>query len=463
MVEPTAYGLIGMLAIFMALGAAFTDLAFSAALVQNKTITADDETSVFYLNIVAGIVLTLLLCAVSPLVAHFYRGAVLIPLLCAQALTIFISSFGIVQSALISRTMAFKSNALIEVVSSMCSGVVGVVMAWMGKGVWSLVGLNLAKAACSVVLLWLVRDWRPRGTFRMANVRAMWSYSSKLLYASLIHRVVTNLYTVLIGRAYPAADLGIYTRANSFQALPVGILTGIVQRIAFPLYSRYQTQPAVLLSLIRRQVRFLVLGSTVILAILTVVSDDLIPLLLGPKWNEVIPLLKILCLGGVFACLFPLHTTVIQSLGHSSLFFRIDLLKKVTIVTVVLSLYRFGITALAWGTVLISLTDYVISAFPNVRLIGYRWRMQLADILPTLLLCGAAAGCVSLIRWGYWASPLLVMVLKIVLLGIFIGGGIVGLRKLFFADIWVLGAAGLERFRVGRPPVLKPSPTLHPK
>lgn len=463
LVEPAAYGLIGMLAIFMALGAAFTDLAFSAALVQNKTITADDETSVFYLNIAAGILLTVLLCAVSPLVARFYREDVLIPLLCAQALTIFISAFGIVQSALITRTMAFKSNALIELVSSIFSGVVGVVMAWMGKGVWSLVGLNLAKATCSVVLVWLLRDWRPRGTFRMANVRAMWSYSSKLLYASLIHRVVTNLYSVLIGRTYPAAALGIYTRAYSFPTLPVGVLTGLVQRVAFPLFSSHQSEPTVLLGLLRRQIRFLILAATVLLTILAVIADELVSLLLGSNWGEVVPLLKILCLAGVFACIFPLHSTMLQALGHCGLFLRIDLLKKAVIVIVVLSVYRFGIAALAWGAVLISLTDYVISATPNVRLIGYRWRMQLADIMPTLLLCGAAATCVSLIRWDTLASPFVVIILKIAVLGILIGGGIVGLRKLCFADVWSLGVCGLERIRLGRRPDLKPAPTLNPK
>ena len=125
MVGPAAYGLIGMLGIFMALGSAFTDLAFSAALVQKQAITDDDETSVFYVNIASGFLLTLLLCACSPLVALFFRQPVLVPLLCGQSLTILISSFGIVQLALISRSMSFKANAVIELISSTSSESVG--------------------------------------------------------------------------------------------------------------------------------------------------------------------------------------------------------------------------------------------------------------------------------------------------------------------------------------------------
>jgi O-antigen/teichoic acid export membrane protein len=449
MVDPAAYGLIGMLGIFMALGAAFSELALSAALVQKKTITQDDETSVFVINIAAGVVLTLVLCAISPLVARFFRQQTLVPLLCAQSLTVLISSFGIVQLALITRTMSFKSNALIEVISCVLSGGVGVSMAWMGKGVWSLIGLNLSRVTFSVVLLWVIRDWRPHGRFRMANVRSMWGYSSNLLYASLIHRVVTNLYSVVIGRFYAPAALGIYTRANSFQALPVGILTGIVQRVAFPLFSKHQDDPPFLLTMLRRQIRVLSFGATAILVAVAAVSDQLIPLLLGHKWDEVIPLLKILCLGGVFASVFPLHAIILQALGKSGLFFRIDLLKKAMIVIVILAVYRFGITALAWGAAFISLTDYVISAAPNVRTIGYRWSMQAWDILPAITLCFISGTCVMQIHWGAERAALCVVGVKALVLPVMVGVGLFTFRNLFFSDVWGLATALLRRRRGG--------------
>jgi O-antigen/teichoic acid export membrane protein len=445
---PSAYGLIGMLAVFMALGNAFGDLAFSAALVQRKTITVDDETSVFWVNIASGLALTVLLCLISPLVARFYRQAILVPLLCFQSFSILISSFGIVQLALITRSMSFKSNALIETVSCVLSGLVGISMARFEYGVWSLVGLNLSRQTFRVVLLWAVRDWRPRGRFCPASMRSMWAYSSKLLYSSIFHQVVTNLNSIVIGRVYSPADLGIYTRAGSLQSIPTSILAGIVQRVAFPLFSRRQDEPAILLSAIRRQIRVLIFFATGSLAVLAVVADQLIPFLLGSKWNGVIPLLRILCLGGVLASIFPLHSEMLKALGKSTLFFRIEMLKKAVIVFVIFTVYRYGISALAWGAVVISAADYLITAYPIVKAIRYSWKMQAQDILPPIFLAGIAAVCVMQINWAVLSvPPLYIIAAKASIFAILLAGGTIALRNVFFADVWGLVASFLRTTR----------------
>lgn len=448
MVDPAAYGLLGMLGIFMALAAAFSELALSAALVQRKHITPDDETSVFYINIAAGIVLTFLLCAISPFVATFFRQPILTPLLCLQSLTVLISSFGIVQMALITRNMQFRTNAMIETASSVSSGVVGVYMAWNGQGIWSLVGMNLTRAAASVAMLWIVRDWRPRGHFSMTCVKSMWSYSSRLLYASLIHRVITNLQSVFLGRFYPPASLGLYTRALGFQALPAGILVGIVQRVAFPLFSRHQDDRPALLAMLRRQVRVLSLGVSAIMATLFVASDQLIPLLLGPRWNDAIPLLKILCFGGVLASIFPLHCCILQALGDSKLFFRVDILKKLVILAVTVSVVQFGVAAMAWGVVAISITDYFISAWPNVRRIEYAWSMQAWDVLPAALLGFVPAILISLLPWHERLAPLPVLCAKISIMCLTGVIAIAVLRNTYFQDTWRLITTLLSRLRL---------------
>ena len=420
----------------MALGAAFTDLAFSAALVQKKEITRDDETSIFYLNIISGLLLTLLFCAVSPWVAAFFHQAILMPILCAQSLTIFISSFGVVQLALITRSMSFKVNAMIELASSIFSGAIGIGLASWGFGVWSLVGINLARASCGVILLWYLRDWRPRGRFRMTSIRSLWGYSGKLLYASLLHRVATNLYAIVIGRVYPPAELGLYTRASSFPALPAGLLTSIVQRVAFPLFSRNQDNIQYLLAAIRRQNRILVYFTTAILTVLAVTSDELIPLLIGPKWNGAIPLMKIFCVGGIFASAFPLHSELLKALGKSDVFFRVEMLKKIAIVVVIACVYRFGIIALAWGAVIISITDYLLSAWPNVKSVGYTWGMQARDVLSPLLLCLICVVATESIHWTFLRFPVVILLMKIMLWSFLMSLGTFLFRRILFTEIW---------------------------
>lgn len=432
----------------MALGAAFTDLAFSAALVQKKTITQDDETSVFYLNIGSGLALTLLLCAISPWVADFFHQDVLMPLLCVQSMTILISSFGIVQSALITRSMSFKTNAIIELINSIFSGTIGIGMAILGFGVWSLVGMNLARAFCGVILLWMLRKWRPCGKFCMKSVRSMWGFSGKLLYASLLHSIATNLYAVVIGRVFPPSELGLFTRANSFPRIPTGLLISIVQRVAFPLFSRNQDNRAFLLAVIRRQNRILLYFTTVILTFLAVIADELIPLLIGPKWNGAIPLMQIFCLSGVFASAFPLHSELLKALGKSNLFFWIEMFKKVVIVIVIACVYRFGVLALTWGAVGISISDYILSAWPNVSSVGYTWRMQAWDILSPLIMCLACALIVSLFNWTFLSFPLAILIGKALFLAVLIGLGTALCRRTLFSDVWSLLLSACYKFKL---------------
>src|SRR5208337_4244459 len=184
LLSPREYGLIGMVLVFCGIGQVFADSGLSTALVQRPANSADDEATVFYANIGAGAVLTLLICVISPLVARFYGQPLLIPLLCVLSLQVFLSSFGIVQFALLTRAMDFRRQAIISTLSVLLSGLVGVGMALSGLGVWSL------------------GNWRLTGRFRRASFQAMWSFSSRLLASSLLNAVFENLYNIVIGRVY---------------------------------------------------------------------------------------------------------------------------------------------------------------------------------------------------------------------------------------------------------------------
>lgn len=305
MVGPAAYGLIGMMAIFLALGQAFSELGFSAALVQRREITQDDEKSVFVINLAAGLFITLVLCALSPLVSDFFEQPELTLLLCVQSQGILIASTAIVQFALISRRMQFRFGAIIELGATIISGTVGIAMAYTGYGVWSLIALGLTRELVRAMAAWIVGGWRPKGRFSAARVKRMWDYCSKLLYASLLHRLTTNLHTIFIGKIFAPSILGLYTRASGLQALPIGVVSGVVQRVAFPLFSKNQNDKVFLLASLRNQIRLLAMASSFIMALLGVLAAELIPWLFGSDWTGSVPILEIICLGGVFSSVFP--------------------------------------------------------------------------------------------------------------------------------------------------------------
>ncbi len=436
MVDPSAYGLIGMLAIFMALGQAFSELGLSSAIIQKKEVNDDDLMTVFVVNVLAGIVVFAFFCALSPLVAKFYHEPLMVPLLCAQSLTFILASLGAVQAAVISREMLFRFNAKVEVFACIVGGSVGVSMAFAGYGVWSLVGLGLSRLLTRVVLLWIFGSWRCQGKFSKESFKTTWAYSSRLLYASLFHRVVTNLYSVIIGRVYSPAALGLYTRAFSLQQMPVGIIGGIVQRVAFPLFSKHQEDTAYIFNTLRRQIRLILAIVATGMAVLCAIAEQLIPWLLGDRWLGAVPLLQILSMAGVFASIFPLHSTVIQALGNSKLFLKVELIKKVYILLMLACVYRFGLEALAWGAVSVSLFDYMASSWPNRKALDYTFRTHLEDLLPTLLACAIPMVCVMLMTWPVTYPLLLTMTLKASVICGFVGLMFVIFRKTYFKDVW---------------------------
>lgn len=448
LIGPEAYGLIGMLAIFMALGQAFSELGLSAAIIQRKELGENDLMSVFTINVIAGLCMTLFFCAISPFVAKFYEEPRLVGLLCAQSLTFVIFSVGAVQAALISREMRFAFNAKVEVAACVVSGIVGLSMAFNGFEVWSLVGLALARVFVRVLLLWLARVWKPTGRFTWEAFHGMWAYSSRLFYASIFHHIVTNSYTVIIGKVYTPTDLGLYTRAFSFQQMPVGIVGGIVQRVAFPLFSRNQNDPVLLKKMLRKQVRLVLALVVSGMALLYSIAEEFILLVLGQDWTGAIPLLKILCLAGVFASVFPLHSNMTMALGRSKLFFRIEMLKKIYIIAMLAVVYRFGLNALAWGMVSVSIFDYAASSWPNREALGYSLMDHADDILPILFLCALPTAAIAWLDWGSEMHLILAIALKTLFLSIFIFCGIFLFRKKWFFEVWqVIDSTVLSRFR----------------
>lgn len=447
LLEPSDFGLLGLLALFMGLATIFADSGMSLGLIQRKELTKDDETSVFAMNIVAGVVLALLLCLISPLAAWFYKQPILIPLLCVNSLLIIISSFGLVQAALLQRNMQFNITALIGVTASTVSGVTGITMAYLGCGVWSLIGTGISMRIVQTALYWMFSKWRPNGKIRMHCIKSIWGFSSKLLYCSLIGVVYQNMYSVVIGKVYSVDSLGFYNRANRLRMLPVNVLTGIVQRVSFPLFSREQSEKEQLLRRLRKLIRITLLFSTSGLTLLIVIADPLIPLLLTDKWNPSIPLLRILCFSGI---LYPIHALYLMALmaqGYSNLNLRLELIKMVLGIIAILVAYRFGVKALAWSVVATTFVSYFINVWYNVKFLHYRWLMQARDIIPTLILSafsGLAAWQVGLLFTG---MPLMALLTQSIVFISIMFLGICLLRTILFSDIWQLLIWGLAKFK----------------
>ena len=344
--------------------------------------------------------------------------------------------------------MQFRLGAVIEFGATIVSGIVGITMAYTGYGVWSLVGLGLSRELSRTIAAWLVSDWRPKGRFSVSSVKSMWSYCSLLLYSSIFHHIVTNLHTFIIGKIFPPAELGLYARAIGLQALPVGLVSGVVQRVAFPLFSKHQTDKILLLQSIRKQIRLLVLGVSLMMGLLASLAAELVPWLLGQQWLEAIPLLQILCAAGILNAAFPMHSEMTKALGKSAIFFRVEIAKKLMILIILAVVYRYGIKGFAWGAVAISVTDYYLSASPSKRLIGYNWLKQIRDLIPSILLAGVSSAILFYTPWDASWSLIEIMLAKACLFLLISFIQLFIFRKLFFQEAW--GIFGIVFKRINK-------------
>ena len=439
LLSPVEYGLIGMLTIFFSVALIFSDTAFGLGLVQRKEITKDDEASVFFFNIIAGVVLTLSLCAISPLVAMFYRQPILKVLLCVSSLQFVFISFGIVQYALMIRDMDFKTRALLGNTATFLSGGVGIGMAWKGLGVWSLVGQALSRQLLLNSLVWVVRPWRPRGRFRWACLKSLWPFSSRLTATYLLNTVFDNVYSVIIGRLYKPAELGLFTRASGLAQLPGGAVTEVITNVTLPAFSRMQNETTRLKMSCRKTVRTLAAFHFPVMIGLAAVAGPMVRCLLTEKWMDCVPYLQILCFSGILFPLQAMHRNVLTALGRSDLVFRSEMIKKVIAVITVASTMWFGVTALAWGILVLSVLGYAVTGHYSRKLLGYKWTDQSQDTLPILALSlgmGVAVWSVGGLGLGNgWLIFTLKIIVGVVLYSVFAIAG----RRGIYADAFATG------------------------
>ncbi|MEK7954053.1 lipopolysaccharide biosynthesis protein [Luteolibacter soli] len=408
---PKEFGLIGMLTLFIMVSQAFVAGGFGSALIRKKDATDLDSSSIFYFNLALSALLTGLLCLAAPWVAGFFSEPLLVPLLRVLSLLIVINAFGLVQGTLMMKAMDFKTQAKITVIASAASGAIGISLALCGFGVWSLAYQQLAQAIFRVALLWIFNSWRPRWAFSFDSLRCLFAFGSKMLASELLNTIFENAYLLLIGRVFSAADLGFYTRANTLQEMPSKTLSMVVDRVAFPLFSSIQDDLPRVKQGMKKALAILGCLNFPIMVGLAVVAEPLVVTLLTDKWLPCVPYFQLLCVVGL---LYPLHLVnlnVLKALGRSDLFLRLEIMKKVLVALNLAISWRWGISAMIAGQVIISIVSYFLNSHYSKALLGYSSIEQLGDMAPylfTALLMGVGTYMLRLLE--FHSMPLLLVV-----------------------------------------------------
>lgn len=382
LLSPAEFGLLGMLSLFIALAGSIVESGFGSALIQRKEITEADKSSVFLFNAAMGVLMALTISSAAPWIARFYREPVLLPLTRLMALNLFIGSFGVVQVALLTRNLDFRTPCKAGIVAMVVSGTLAVWMAWRGYGVWSLAAQSVVYTTVSTGLIWAFCPWKPGLRFRIESLRSLFGFGSRLFVSGLLNTFFDRIQLAVIGKAFSAAALGFYSRAFSTQQFPVSFLSAVVNRVTFPIFSQLSHNRDSLRPAVRRALVSIMLPTLPMMLGLAVVARPLVLVLFGEKWLPCVPYLRVL---GIAGALWPLHVMnldVVMAVGRSDLFLRLEIVKKVLIGIGLLATFRISVMAMVWAFLIVSIACVFLNTHYSKLLIGYGVVEQFVDIAP---------------------------------------------------------------------------------
>lgn len=382
LVGPENYGLIAMLAIFMAVSQVFIDGGFSSALIQRQDRNEQDFSTVFYINVGISITTYALLFLAAPWIATFFVQPILAPITRVYSLNLVLNSLVAVHKTKLTIDVNFKTQTKISLLSAVFSGLLGVALAWLGWGVWALVWQALAAAVLNVVFsLYFVR-WLPRERFSRSSFRKLFAFGSKLLAATLISSLYSRIYDLVIGKRFNSVSLGLYSRADKFNQFASTNISGILSRVSFPVLSEIQDDDARLLSVYKKYMQMSALVVFPLILGMCGVARPMIHALLGNEWDGCVAMLQVLSFAYIWDCVIMVNLNLIYVKGHSDYVLKLEIVKKLIAFGILMVTMFYGLLAICVGRVLYSIIALYLNTHYTRRLLNYGFITQLREIAP---------------------------------------------------------------------------------
>ena len=387
LLTPDDYGVIGMLMIFISISNTFIDGGFGTALIQKKDPTQEDYSTIFFWNVIASILLTIILYFSSPLISKFYKMPLLADVLKVMGTVLIINAFSVVQTNILHKNLQFKKLATINIIANIIASSIAIIMALRGLGVWSLVFRNLSCSLIIAIILWVTTKWRPIAALRLDSLRTLGKFGGMILLANLVETIYTEFQGLVIGKAFSAKTLGYYTQAKRLEEIPTSGISAAVNQASFPIYAQLQNDKNALRSAVRKYTRALSYLVIPLYFILIIIAEPLINILFTEKWNASVNLFRILCFIGMVYPLNTVNTNVIKSLGKGKLYFNLQLWKRVLGIILILLSVRYGLYAMMWALVITAYAIFIVNALFSDKMIGYNWIRQIKDVLIPFAIC----------------------------------------------------------------------------
>ena len=426
--NPEAYGTVALVTIFTTILQVFVDSGLGTALIQKKDADDLDFSTVFYFNFIVCLILYIGMFISAPYIAAFYKDSSLTPVIRILSLTIVISGVKGIQQAYVSRNMLFKRFFFSTIGGTVFSAFVGIGMAYTGAGIWALVAQQLSNAVIDTLILWITVKWRPKKMFSWMRLKKLLGFGWKLLVSSLLDTIYNNLRNLIIGKLYSSVDLAYYNQGDKFPKVIVTNINTSIDSVLLPTMSNAQDNNERVKQMTRRAIKTSTYVMAPLMMGLAFCAEPIVRIILTDKWLPCVPFLRIFCITYMF---WPVHTAnlnAINAMGHSDCFLKLEIIKKITGMMILLFTMRYGVLVMAYSLLLSSVLSQIINSWPNRTLLKYGYLEQVRDFAPGILLAVGMGVCIYFI--GFLQFPMIVTLVIQIIVGASIYIGISALLKL---------------------------------
>lgn len=382
---PKDFGLVAMIYIFFQVSKSLMESGFAQALIREKDITERDKSTVFYINIIISTLLLIILWFSAPFIAKFFEAEILIDLVRFMSLSLIFQALSIVQGANLNHGLAFKNLTKITLTSDVFTGVVAVILAFYGFGVWALAIKYVSHSFFKTMMFYIINPWYPKKFISKESAQRLFGFGSKLLISGIINKVYENIYKIIIGKYFDVATLGFFTQAQLYLDHITQGVTTTIQNVTYPILSKTNNDDTRLKIAYRK----IIIATSYFLFPLVVgigvLAEPLILTLIGEKWTKSIPFLQILCLSGILFHLHNINLNILKVKGRSDLFLKLEIIKRFLLTIAIIIGLQYGIWGLLIGRVINSYISLLINMYYTNKFIGYSYKDQFKDLLPIII------------------------------------------------------------------------------
>lgn len=385
LLSPQDFGLVGMSMVFIAVLQVFKDFGFASALIQNKENTSLTYSSVFYINLLAGTLLTILLYFVAPLIGRFYDNQAVILIVQLLSITFFINSFNIVQSTILRKSLDFKKLTMRDLISQISAGVVAVILAFQGVGVYALVIQQILAAIIRTILLWKLTAWYPKWEFSFTEVKKLTGFSVYVFAAQSVNQIIREVDTLVIGKLFSPATLGYFSRANSLNTLINKNSSGTLTKVFFPVLSSIQDDEQRFEKIFLKVIHIVSVISVFLTGLFFLIGEELIIGLFGKKWEPSILIFKILIIKGFT---YPISSMIVNAFlakGKSKQNFHYGNIRKIMQLTPMIVAFIYGFIPFLYAMLTVSILAWLVNMYFTTRSLNVPFYAQIKAVLPILI------------------------------------------------------------------------------